>query len=172
MRNGVSFSLKIDEAGWADLGIGIKGRKLTVACSYVFDSLGDLVRAFAELASRDGAAEVRCLEEPGDVLVRLRRSAGRFYMSATRFSWHGDTAPKKLVDRAMHSERSEDWQKVFESRNKKATLRYEGPVDQAIASFTTAFRQAIEEIGINHYVERWKHPFPQEAWNRLQAHTL
>ena len=58
-------------------------------------------------------------------------------------------------------------EKMLSSRNKRVALRYEGPLKQAVSGFVHAFQNAVEEIGKEHYVERWGHSFPQEAWDAL-----
>ena len=167
MPGQITFKLKIEEAGWAQLDLVVKDRVVSMDCSYFFDTLGDLVRAFAQLAKQPGSAEITCLEEPGDVVLKLRRSAEQFHLTVTRFSWEGDGAPRRLIDKARHGG---DWGKMLNSRKKKATLRYEGPFSQAVLSFAAAFQDAINEVGAQ-YVERWGHPFPQEAWDALLANT-
>lgn len=169
MSNQFSFTLEIEEAGWAYLRMVLKDRTLSIACSYMHDTLGDLVRAFAQLAVGPGSAEIACIEEPGDVLLRLRRSGDQMHVTVTRFSSPTDTASPARADAAYRRFDRRAWKKMLESRNKKAALRYEGPAAPIISSFVSAFATALDKIGQNHYVSRWGHPFPQEAWAALLA---
>lgn len=167
MPDWITFTVRLEEAGWAYLEIVVADRTISIACSHLVDTLGELVRTFARLARNHGSADITCLEEPGDVRLRLRRWADRFQLAATRFSWEGDAAPETRVDRAMTRGTSRDWNRMRRSRNKKAMLRHEGAWNQAVASFIDAFEMAIERIGEKEYVRRWGHPFPRQPWTKL-----
>jgi hypothetical protein len=167
----IDFKCTIGDCyGWATLFIETPDRQVKILCSNLIDSLGDWVRAFAELTSRDGRAEVACYNEPGENLVKLRRNGDELEIVITRFRDEFDGVPDDLADKVMSgSPRAQ--RRIDKRRNKKAVLRYHCSFAEATKRFHAAFASALSEIGPEHYQATWGHSLPKEALETVRAYT-
>ncbi len=166
----IRFAIGIDQAtvGWASLTVETTERTLTVQCADDIDTLGGLVRGFADLSIDGGRFEVVCYEEPAETVFAFSKSDDQIKVVATRYSWQGDRASKGSVQKAMRRGKRKDWAKMSKSRNKKAALRYSGPLRPALMGFADAFKAAVSEVGLENYEKFWGHPCPVEAIEKLK----
>src|SRR5262245_13770444 len=52
------LEIELEEAGWCNLRIRSGRQAVSASCSYVVDTLGNLIRGFASLSKCDGKCEI------------------------------------------------------------------------------------------------------------------
>jgi hypothetical protein len=164
----ITFELSIGDChGWATLQIDTGDRLVAIECSHLTDSLGDLLRAVAELTAREGSFEIVCHGEPVENVVRLRRHGGDLDIVVTRFRDELDGAPEKLARKAVSGSRRIQ-RKIDKRRSKKAVLRRTYRFDDAVKGFAAAFQSSLDALGPEGYERAWGHPLPREALQSVQ----
>ena len=135
--------------GWADLVIEAGSHRAKVLCSYVFDSLGEIIRGLAQLAAQEGKFEVECdSENQGIFLLIFRRTGEKFHLTAKRSIAGFDKE---------------------EARHQRARIRFQGPWLISVQIIVTAFDHILEKYGLDGYKDRWGHEFPKVAWDQLKT---
>jgi len=148
----LEFDVALDELyGWAELRLGSAERPIEITCSYVADSLGDIVRGFARLASDGGKFEVDCDSEScGSFLITFRRVGDRIEI----------VAKKAVADYEVET-----------ARHKRARFRYEGNWQSSVRTIVQAYQRLLDQYGVAGYTDQWGHEFPCEEWEQLSNIT-
>jgi len=85
MTDELVFGIALDTSGWAEIEITCGKQHVHATCSWVVDSLGDIIRGLARLASESGRFEVECdSENRGIVVLGFRRRKARFELTAKK----------------------------------------------------------------------------------------
>jgi len=138
-----TFRLKVLEHGWAEGSLFDEDTNVIMRASYVFDGLGDLVRAVKGLyLSPDWERTCSWLEEPGEVRWIFLRAGDSVNVKIVAFpNW----SPELANDRG---------DVVFETT---ASLR------RVAAQVCGQMKCVLNEFVEDGYRERWRHAFPTEA---------
>jgi hypothetical protein len=143
----VRFALTQIEAGWAHANLSTDGVELTLIASYTpTDAIRDFVDAVASLKS---VASAHCswFQEPGEMHWQFLRSKDSVTVEIIRYA--GVLIPSRY---------GPDGTTVF-----KADTQWLDFSEQVLA----AMRTARASLGIDGYNREWRHPFPQEACDKL-----
>jgi hypothetical protein len=153
----LKINYKLGDYGWADVAISmdrryIGRRSLTMAASYLHDSLGDLVIAANLLANGEKEAKVLFMDEPGEHLMLLTSS---------------DNVNLEIEIR---------WFKDWASWNFTTEKEYEvafSATDNVLNFSQEVFKNAkkiLSSNGLDGYKEKWiEHDFPINEFNALEG---
>lgn len=133
--------------GWAELRLDDGRRMRAIVVSYLFDTLGDFVRAMAAAFAHVGAHAIRATDESDDVLITVRRLERELEI---------------VVKRRLSTGAGNEW------KDWKTLVRLRGGVDELKTAFCTGWRSLIDEVGPDGYAARWGHPFPRAEWAALE----
>lgn len=143
----IQFKLPQVQAGWADASIASGDETLTVTTSYSpRDAIRDFVDAVASLKS---AAFAHCcwLQEPGEMHWQFLRTKGELVVEVISFD--GVLFPGR---------HGPDGTTVFKAETQ--WLDFAQQVFGAVLSVRAS-------LGVDGYKREWRHPFPQEAFDKL-----
>ncbi len=147
----ISVNITDLDSGWATLTLVAGRKQIQVACSNVIDSLGDLLRGLGGLSERAGKFEVQFMtENRGAYLLSIRRDG---------------EALEVVVKKAMNDFDNEH---IEPGRQSRARLRWRGPFRVGASAFIAPFERLWHEVGPDRYKERWWHPFPEAALQKLE----
>jgi hypothetical protein len=145
-----SFSVILYEHGTLSAGLSVGEEPVTIFASYLSDALGDLTGSAVALLAPSLLDRVTCSwqDEPGETRWILRRVEDRVQVQLLRF----EQTFSRLPD--------ERGQSIFEAEC--SLLRFAAQVKGQL-------HQLHNEYGEEGYRNRWRHPFPMAAFQRLQT---
>lgn len=137
----VHLAFDADATGWAYLTLEAGRSKHQIKCSWLCDTLGDLIRSLAK-TTPDGKDEIHATDESHeDVLIIVRRVRESLEL----------IAKNRLV-----AARRENWRTLF---------RFRGERFSVCSEIALAFRRAIEPLGPKGYFKVWGHALPLDEYN-------
>jgi len=145
----LEISLNNPESGWAYARLSDGGKEFVVTASYSpVDVLRDFVDAVQSLQSAE-VAECCWFQESGELHWNLRRNGEELEVEILKFSdtnspghHRGDAVP------------------LFKAQTTWLTFARQ---------LLNSFRSIRTSLGPQGYERAWRHPFPEEAYEKLQS---
>ncbi|HKQ50276.1 MAG TPA: hypothetical protein VJZ71_19540 [Phycisphaerae bacterium] len=137
----VHLAFDSDATGWAYLTLSAGRSTHQIKCSWLCDTLGDLIRSLTKTTAV-GKDQIHATDESHeDVLITVRR-VGEFLELI---------AKKRLV-----AARRENWRTLGRYRGKRLSV---------CSEIALAYRKAIEPLGPKGYYKVWGHSLPLDEFN-------